>query len=48
MTINEFRYVISAQEEIQSGLQFWQSKIREYLNRYYQGDVENALMNSFL
>lgn len=42
MTINEFRYVISAEEEIQSGLQFWQTKIREYLNRYYQGNAENA------
>lgn len=42
MTINDFRYVIGVQEEIQLGLQLWQSKIREYVNLYYEGNVENA------
>lgn len=42
MTINEFRYVIGAQEEIESGLDLWDLKIREYVNFYYEGNVENA------
>ncbi|BDA72348.1 hypothetical protein CAL7716_065140 [Calothrix sp. PCC 7716] len=42
MTINEFRYVIGVQEEILLGLQLWQAKITEYINLYYQGDIENA------
>lgn len=47
MTINEFRYVVGVQEEIELGLELWSSKIEEYINVYYQGDVENAKNTNF-
>lgn len=47
--MNEFRYIIGATStfEIQEGLTIWSSKIREYVNLYYQGDEENALGTDF-
>jgi hypothetical protein len=42
MAINDFRYVIGVQEEILLGLRLWQAKITEYINIYYQGDIENS------
>ncbi|BAZ15462.1 hypothetical protein NIES4071_73340 [Calothrix sp. NIES-4071] len=40
--MNTFSYVVGATTELQQYLILWAIKINEYLNLYYQGDIENA------
>lgn len=45
--MNEFKYIIGATAELQQGLIFWDDKIREYVDSYYQGNEENYIDTDF-
>ncbi len=45
--MNEFRYIISATRELQQGLILWRTKIKHYVNIYYQGNEYNANNTDF-
>jgi hypothetical protein len=40
--MNEFSYVIGATSQVRNGLIFWDEKIKQYVDNYYQGDEQNA------
>jgi hypothetical protein len=45
--MNEFRYVIGVTRQIRDGLIFWDEKVKEYVDSYYQGDEQNAQETRF-
>lgn len=45
--MNEFRYIIGATREIKQGFIIWDSKTREYVKQYYQGNEDNAFGTEF-
>jgi hypothetical protein len=45
--MNEFRYIVGATREIRQGFVTWDSKIKEYVDLYYQSNEENARGSEF-
>ncbi len=47
MTKNQFIYLNSVDNMMLASLLYWQNKITDYLNEYYDGNPENALRTKF-
>ncbi len=45
--MNEFSYVIGVTRQVREGLIFWDEKVKEYVDTYYQGDEQNARETRF-